>query len=260
MSKKIIGNESDSLDNKVIASREIMYSMNMLILQKYGMNNYGSGEYPLEFHNFDHSVTVSAAADLIYMEALKRGKLHKYDLIYLRLACNGHDIEQNAKNENGRATWASKEILKRHDIEESLVSNELISALLTREMMMAKKAFSEHEICLVENLILATRPYFEDGKFCQTAKNGTYLEKVIADADLAHLGFCTRSFEASFKRYIDESYKNKPKPKSWILFNEEADFLEDHEYLTDEAKEIFNNKQANLEFCRNKINQCHRYL
>jgi|GEM_PF-4896280 len=253
------GSIQSKLCNKKIATRHIVNRAHMLVKDKYGIGNYPgtSNEHP--GHDLEHTLMVLLAGDMIYREAIINNKILKHQIIYIRIGGALHDIEQDARDLQGRISPNAEKIANKYKISEGEICNEKISALISREMMLETGVFDESDIKTVESMIMGTKVYIDkNNRIHQAAENGSYLDKILADADLAHLGGCLNFFKKSFEKYLKEKYNGNQRPRKWEIYHEEKEFLEKHEYLTIEAKWLFNLKPINIEFCKNQIG-IHRF-
>ncbi len=112
------------------------------------------------------------------------------------------------------------------------------------EKFLTQVSFNSEAIEKIKTLIRATRIKYEPKTIC---------EKVIRDADLAHLGtqMCPirqRALKKELERVLEFSYTDI----EWLKIN--INFMQDHEFYTDYAKEKFGpKKNENLQMLKNKL-------
>ncbi|MEK7450676.1 MAG: HD domain-containing protein [Patescibacteria group bacterium] len=201
--------------------------------RKYGKGQ-GDGLTPLKYHNLRHSQDILWAGQQLADLAVKNGKISQNDVDLIEIATASHDIEQGL----GGGT------------------NELGSARIIEEKMRKAQVFTEVDIGRVKKMILATTVYFKDGVMKQSATDD-YLTQIVADADLAHLGRESEIYWDRTESLLKEMKKtDNPSPEDKLTFmKSQPTFLENHKFYTEEAKQLFPHKQANIAFVQAKIQQ-----
>jgi len=170
--------------------------------QKQAFELFKQGEIkPLVYHNFNHTEEVAAAA-------LKIGKasgLSDDELELVELAAWFHDVGYTKQPED----------------------HELVGADMASEFL-SKQGYGKDKIEIIQSAIKAT-------KYPQKPK--TLLERVLCDADLAHLG--TKKYaEKSQMLHLEAKLLNKM-DASEPGFEMEIDFLSNHQYHTEYAQREF---------------------
>ncbi len=165
------------------------------------------------YHNWEHTQRVLKAVDLITSHT---PELNEEDKIVLELAAIFHDCGY-ARDKSNHELIGAKEA-------EAFLKSENVSDEVTLK---------------VKRLIMAT-------KMGHIATDD--LEKVIMDADLAHLGepdYFEKAF-VNLKKEISQLENRKIKKKDWT--SECIKFLKTHNYLTSYAREHFGAvKKINIE-------------
>ncbi|THH41958.1 Pycsar system effector family protein [Neolewinella litorea] len=160
------------------------------------------------YHNFQHTVAVVEAA----LELAQSYELSERELLIIRLASWFHDTGYNEgwENHEVRSAENAEEFLRERGIDDK----ELISA--------------------VRGAIMATR-------MPQHPRN--FLEEIVADADLSHLG--DLSYWDRCGRVRQEFALTRQMVMSdqeWIDF--ELEFMLRHEYHTEAARELFGQRKS----------------
>jgi predicted metal-dependent HD superfamily phosphohydrolase len=168
-----------------------------------------SSELPdyAEYHDLEHTQTVvSEVRQLAAAEGVNREKM-----ACLEIAAWFHDLGY----------------LKKVDGHEEL-SAEMAEAFL------AERNVSEEERGLIKRIILATEINHEPQDL---------YEKLIRDADLAHLGLKGNKNRSELLRQEKEQLVNRPiKQSAWDKMN--IDFLEDAEYETESAQQKYGKRKG----------------
>lgn len=224
--------ETDQLANlEVIGSNE--REMTVFRLVEAGLaeidRRYGpDGIRPQAYHNADHTRDVMDAAIQLADEAIAKGEIEPGDKDLLILAACYHDIERDY--ESG--------------------ANEAASARIIALQMRESNQFSEQDIVKVYKMIMGTEVWFANGRMFQSADPNDKLSMLLADADLASLGRSPQTYWDRAMRYIKEVTDNTEPTADQILHFalEQDNFLNQHEFYTEEANRLFPYKQANLRF------------
>lgn len=185
--------------------------------RKYG-KGVGDGETPKSYHNLLHTKEVLTAAQQIAKKALEAGKIGVADIPLIEIAASFHDIEQDLGSGN----------------------NERESARIAAEEM-RKIGLKDEDVQKVKRMILATTVFFENGVMKQSATDD-YLTQVLADADLSNLG--------QEPQFYWERAQNLLREVGFI--GEQASFLENHRFYTEEAKRLFPHKKENIRYVQTK--------
>ncbi len=194
-----------------------------LINAKYGPE----GQNPKGYHNVVHSHDVVGATTTLCDLAIANRKITPKDKALLIISGAFHDFEQ--------------------DLGSGL--NEVSSALAAREAMRNTGVFTPLDEVTVEEVILATQIHYEDGVMLQAATKDNLLAQIVADADLAALGRETEIFWDRSVGLYAELCGDNPTIENQITFLETtAKLLRNHDYYTDEARELFPHQAANLAY------------
>lgn len=201
------------MSEKAPLSEEIIEDCKQFVMQYFDEHS----ESHFTYHNWNHTLSVFNAAVEIAEATPEINQTQKDQLC---LAAIFHDATYAAGPEN-------------HEIRSADLAGEQLS----------KYTLSPDFIKEVKRIILATKKEYE-------AKD--LVEKVIRDADLAHLGKDTY-IERSFQNLANEmraSICPEMSERDWIIAC--IDFLDKHEYQTDYAKKNFSpTKKKNLDKLRN---------
>ena len=171
----------------------------------------------LQFHNYQHTRNVVQNAELIAMEA----GLAEEDLELVLISAYFHDV-------------GNMETLKQH---------EMLSCSIARKFL-EKEQYPEEKIEIIEHIILATEI---------NRVPTTFLEEIIRDADLSHLGGLTfleqnhqlREEWASFLGLVFTD-------EDWVRLN--LKFLNEHHYYTAAAKKLYApQKEENVRLFKQKF-------
>ncbi len=174
-------------------------------------------KYSLYFHNFDHTYQVVKYAELIGINS----GCKKEELKLLKIAAWFHD------------TGFSK----------TYEGHEQVSAEIA-EKFLNSKSFPKKNIEEIKKLILATQIKFVPETLC---------EKVICDADLAHLGteLCPNRQKA-LRDELEEVLEFSYTDNEWLKIN--IGFMKNHKYYTEYAMTNFGNKKViNLKNLESKL-------
>jgi len=191
----------------------------VIAAKSFAVNQLSSNLHPkISFHDLQHTQTVvSVSTDLAKAEGVSEN-----DISILQVAAWFHDLGYPIKVEG----------------------HEKIGAEMVREFLSGQNVNSE-EIKKVEGLIESTEI---------SKKPQNLLEKIIRDADMAHLGMSNakeRSLKLREEReaMLSLSYSDK----EWLKIN--YDFYKDHRYNTRTAREKYGHKKdAYLEWMRKRLN------
>lgn len=206
---------------------------NEYVTTKYGDENT-PGERPLPYHNGYHSKQ-EVVSHVIRMGeiALKRGKITSSDFMLLPIAGAWHDAEQDL----------------------GPGQNEDVSADRLEEQLRATGVFSEDEISKGRNFVLATKAPIKDGVMKQEATED-YATQIICDADWFKVG---ADFPTYWQRSLD--YLREVKGNEELSAEDIAAFAADQvhlfgeqEFFTEEAREIFPNRESNMQRSRELAN------
>ncbi|MBL4706847.1 MAG: HD domain-containing protein [Flavobacteriales bacterium] len=170
-------------------------------------------EKKLTYHNFEHTIHVLNAVQLIVENTLSVSSIQKEQL---QLAALFHDAAYPESNEN-------------HEVKSTEIATKFLSS----------KKYEEEGIIAINQLILSTQMGY-------TASN--LLEEIISDADLSHLGR-DNYMDTTFKDLAEEVRNLKGIELSDGDWAKNCfEFLSKHQYYTSFAKQEFGkNKQDNLE-------------
>jgi hypothetical protein len=118
--------------------------------------------------------------------------------------------------------------------------------------MVQAGSFNSGDIKTVQDLIMATRlsveEYVTGVHVTQAVTRGDYLTRLIADADLSHLGQPAKIFLDRCQKYHQEKEGLPELPQITPEFAaENINFLLGHKYCTDEANQLFPYKPRNIE-------------
>lgn len=195
--------------------------------RKYGKGQ-GDGVIPLAYHNYNHSFDVVSAGEAIAISAANNGKISNDDIVLVKIAASFHDIEQ----ELGGGL------------------NEEASAKIAEERMKNGGVFNEEDIVKVRRMIMATVVHFEQG--LKQSATDDYLTQIIADADLASLGqepeVYWRKAESLLREFKKTNFPSRDDLREFL--ETQGGFLENHNFYTPEAKQLFSYKEDNIEFSR----------
>lgn len=194
------------------------------IRSRYGTGKR-DGEHPLAYHNWRHTLGVIWAATKIAELAARRNKISRTDIDIIKVAASYHDIEQGL--DRGLNEDASKQMCE--------------------QAMKDSKVFLPEEIELAKRMIDATKVSFVDGSIIQSATD-EFMTQLLADADLASLGCPTQVFwESSMAVLKEMKNADSPSPADLKEFaKSQLVLLKNHSFYTEEAKESFPHKEANI--------------
>ncbi len=160
------------------------------------------------YHNFQHTYAVVEAA----LELATHYELSERELLIIRLAAWFHDIGYS----------------------EGFADHEVRSADLAERFLREREVDDDPLVAAIRGAILATR-------MPQQPEN--FLEEIVADADLSHLG--DESYWDRCGRVRQEFALTRNQVMSdqeWIDF--ELAFMLNHEYHTDAARELFGKRKG----------------
>lgn len=192
--------------------------------------DYGpDGRRPLYYHDQVHSLDVVDAATQLGELAVTNGKIMPYQLPNLRIGGSGHDRVH--------------ELGSPYDEQES--------AKLNAVDMLLSDVFDDEDIDENKTMILATTTSIDDGGIMrQSASLSHYPSMLLADADLASLGKSPEMYWDRALRFLKETIGN-PQPtdeqKAAFAISQEK-FLRNHEFYTEEARQLFPHKADNIEY------------
>jgi predicted metal-dependent HD superfamily phosphohydrolase len=200
---------------------ELVSSSLSSIHSKYGP--FSSDKKP--YHNKEHTEDVISASQQIGSLAVAQSLISPDDLPLLKLAAAYHDIV------HGLPGHASENL-----------SIETVTKKMTYE-----KVFTEEVINKVANMIEATKTHMIDGVFSQSASSD-YLTQIIADSDLSALG-SVNYWDRAQKYYLEthgvKILEQEAEARQKFL-EFQIEFLQMHNYYTEEAKTIFSHKEENI--------------
>lgn len=204
-----------------------------IMRQKYG-TGVGDGETPLAYHNVTHAKDVLGAVNLISVLAIKNGKMLPEEEILAKIAAGWHDTEQRQGS----------------GIDEEVSVQEAAAA------MAAEKVFLDEEIGKVRSMILATRVFFGKERVMKQRTTESYLSKMMADADLSTLGASPELCWDRAIRLLKEFKRTESLSEDdiQVFAVEQAIFIQDHPFHTEEARSLFPNAGENIRFCLKKAN------
>lgn len=199
--------------------------------QDYRVENSANGRV-MFYHNLVHTKNVVSSARKIAERAIENGTIEDNAGVLAEIAAAFHDVEQR------RGSGV----------------NEEESVRLAQNEMTKENVFSSRDAEKVKNMILATIVSFAGGNMKQSATDD-YLTKILADADLSSLGQPPEVYWASAQSLLKE-IKNTDAPTlkdqlDWA--RGQIIFLSNHEFYTDEAKELFPHKEENIEFAKEQV-------
>lgn len=204
-----------------------------IMRQRYG-TGAGDGETPRIYHNTLHVSDVLRAAELISDLAIKKGRMLPGEEGLAKIAVAYHDTEQQRGS----------------GIDEEVSAQEAAAA------MAAEKVFSREEIEKVILMILATRIFFDKKGVMRQRITGNYLSKMMADADLSTLGASPELCWDRAIRLLKEFKRTESLSEDdiQVFAAEQAIFIQDHPFHTEEARLLFPNARENIRFCLKKAN------
>ncbi len=230
--------ETINLPEKENSIYELINFATSEIERKYGTGK-GDGETPKDYHNLIHTQDTISAGGQIANLAVEIKKIEADDIDLVRISAAGHDIEQNLKNGE----------------------NEDKSGRIIEDKMRASGLFSDEDVSKVKIMISATKVYFENDNLKQSATED-YLTKIMADADLSALGNKTEIYWDRALRLFNELRKkgnpdvDAPTKEELIaLCHRQIILLSNHQYYTDEAKELFPHQPENLAFVQGHLKE-----
>ena len=208
-------------DSIELATADIKERALKRIKKLYGPN----GQNPKEYHNQDHALAVTRAAEQIANLGITRKLIaSERDIHLVTIAAVWHD--------------------GRHSVRHSAGYNEYVSAYMAACAMRETGVFSERETETVQRMIKATQVKFVDGKVIQAADHNEYLQKLLADADLSNLGqpfdYYWHTTENLYQELMGEPGSQQAVAKMGL------GFMAGHDFLTDEAVELFPHQDENI--------------
>lgn len=220
-----------AMEKRKTATQEVVEFALREVAQKYGANDTNVEGYKF-YHNLEHTKNVLASAKKLAERAIENGNIAGAEDVLVEISAVFHDIEQGL---GGGA-------------------NEEESVRIAQEEMSKTKVFSLEDIEKVKKMVLSTTVSFEGGVMKQSATDD-YLEKLVADADLSSLGQPSEIYWKSAQALLKET-KHTDAPTledqlAWALG--QIAFLSNHEFYTNEAKELFPHKEENIEFAKAQI-------
>lgn len=220
-----------AMENRKTAAREVVAFALREVAQKYGAEDTRVEGHKF-YHNLEHAKNVLDSAKKLAERAIENGNIAGADDVLIEISAVFHDIEQ------GLGSSANEEESTRRALEE----------------MSKTKVFSPQDAEKVRKMILSTKVSFEGGVMKQSATDD-YLTKIIADADLSSLGQAPEIYWKSAQSLLNE-IKNTDSPslEDQLAWAEgQIAFLSNHEFYTNEAKELFPHKEENIEFAKAQI-------
>lgn len=215
---------------RAITTRDLVGFALTEIRSRYGE----AGRSPRGYHNEAHTKQVIEDVGLLADLAVGTGKIIPEDKELLLIAAAYHDIEQD----HGPGI------------------NEEESASIAQDVMRQTGQFSQEDEYRVTAIIRATTIITGIDPITQFVSED-YLTKIMADADLAHLGkevnICWDSILALFMEdkaaYEKRNGSNSLTPINIIKAAESGgDFIGKHEFYTPEAESLFPHHAQNLDF------------
>lgn len=218
---------------KEIITEELVNFALSEVERKYGTGK-GDGLTPLDYHNLPHSQDSHQAGEKIAKLAARNGKISPDDVGLVKIAAASHDIEQGLNGEG----------------------KEEESARIIEVKMREKSVYTEEDIEKVKKMILATATHVENGAMKQSATDD-YLTQIMADADLAYLGGDSETYYQRAESLLKEIKRtDNPTSEDKLAFmKSQPAFLAKHSFYTEEARQLFPNKQVNIAFVQAKL-QC----
>jgi predicted metal-dependent HD superfamily phosphohydrolase len=222
--------EVSSLEKRNAAFEMVNFAL-AKVEQKYG-TGVGDGENPKFYHNLEHTKNVLESARKIAELAIKNGNIKVGDEVLVEMAAAGHDLVHGLSE-------GESERQSSHGIQEEMVKS---------------KAFTVTESEEVNQIILATIVSFENGVMKQSATED-YLTKIMADADLSSIGQPTEYYWRVSQSYFHE-IKGTESPSledqlAWA--RGQIAFISNHEFYTEEAKQLFPHKEENIMFAKEQV-------
>jgi len=211
---------TDTTDIKIITEELIEFARSE-IRKNYDKN----GTYPLSYHNCLHQNDVILTASLMADSALLKGKITEEDVNIINIAAAYHDIIQllgSGPNENK--------------------SSELAELKMSQTGL-----FTSKQIGLVKAMILSTKITLSIDSIRQSASSDNYFDHLLADADLASLGFTWEKYYYRALALRKEIYGNKITRNQKLTFLQRQQLLlSTHRFYTKEARVLFPHQKTNL--------------
>ncbi len=190
---------------------------------------YGpDGRFPQKYHNRQHTIDVVASTRAIAALALEKGKITDQDVPILVIAAGGHDLFYDPKR-------------KGH--------NEKRSAEITVNMMKPFTCFEPEHVEDVGKLVIATTVKSFFPRLIQNVDPADYRTGIIADADSSSFGMPFPEFKSRAFAYLDELVETTQQRLMQYL-DGECVLLENHQWHTAEAAELFPNVLGNIDAIR----------
>lgn len=201
------------------------------IERKYGTGR-NDGEFPHKYHNRMHTEEVIADTLAIADLAIQNGTLLPRQKELLHVAAAFHDIEQMTPE----------------------YGNELASSDIMENMVAPTHLFTLDELLEIREAILGTETSFINGVRTQIYAQSD-LAKILADADLAHLGKETQTYREHSEKLFSEFFPNETVQEREDFLKESAVLLENHRYFMPEAERSFPHQEENLLFVRGELSE-----
>lgn len=204
------------------ASQELIVDALEFIEFRYGER----GTTPKSYHNAQHTADVIDAAMNIGTMASNEGRIPEKILPLIGIAAAYHDIEQNF----------------------GIVVNEQKSANYAHRAMKETGLFNAGQILLVRQMILASQARVDSDKIIQYVPEENYPAKILADADLSHLGKeFVYYWDNAFKLFKEDFAPEERTGKCLAYFVAlQPKILRNHVFYTPEADKLFPHKAENI--------------
>jgi len=210
---------------RTTAVATILGNSRALIERKYGAQS----QKPLDYHYEQHFDDVTSATSRLADLAMARGKLTLRHMDIALIAASVHDIHQ----ELGPG------------------QNEYFSLMYGWKQMARHDCFDHEDFCLAGDSVLSTQVSIEPGGVIHQLLTGdSYTAKIVADSDLASLGqesviYWDRAtaLHREFHPGVELTGSNLAKFANWQLV-----VLNNHDFWTPEAAELFPHKAENIAF------------
>ena len=203
-------------------------------LRKIELEHGQGGRRPKKYHNSPHTQSVIDGVLSIGSLALERGKIEPIVLPLLVIASSFHDIYYNPDfvgNPNARG------------------ENERRSALMAREAMKRYTFLEETDYDFVERAITSTTVTSFSPKLIQDVDPNNYAFGILADADLSSFGMPPEKFAVFALAYLAELRESHGQRTMQFLDGEFV-LLQNHQWHTQEASELFPHIEENIETSR----------
>lgn len=186
---------------------------------------YGpGGKSPKAYHNVDHTNSAITSARLISRSM----KLPHKDTLLISIAAAFHDIVHDG---------------------DSNPNNELLSADEASKEMKRYPVFTDDDISRVRQMILATNCTAKYPKIVQTPAEDDTCSMILCDADLSSFGKPYGEFLKTSDCYFEELYPENDKDSDQYMSYLQAEIviLNNHEFWTFEASNLFPNRSQNIQ-------------